>query len=50
MVFPGAWCWVQTFNISVSDLDDGTVYNHSKSAEDTKLGGVVDPPDDCAAI
>lgn len=26
MVLPGAWYWVQTFDIFIHDLDDGTVY------------------------
>ncbi|KAK4818637.1 hypothetical protein QYF61_016608 [Mycteria americana] len=35
------------FNFLINDLDDGT---ESNFASDTKLGGVVDTPDSCAAI
>ena len=38
------------FNISISDLDDGIESNISKFTDDTKLGGVADTPEGCAAI
>jgi len=37
-------------NVFINDLDDGAECTLSKFAEDTKLGGVADAPDDCAAI
>ena len=38
------------FNISISDLDEGMDSTPSRFADGTRLGGVADTPELCAAI
>ena len=38
------------FSVRVNDLDDGAEHTLSKSADNTKQGGVADTPDGCAAV
>jgi len=38
------------FNITISDLDEWIECTFRKFADDRKLGGMADTPEDCAAI
>ena len=38
------------FNIIISDLDEWIECTFRKFADDRKLGGMADTPEDCAAI
>lgn len=47
---PGGFLQSPKFNILICDLNDGTKYLLSKFADNTKLGGVADTSEGCAAI
>ncbi|XP_068782107.1 uncharacterized protein [Struthio camelus] len=41
---------IHLYHLLANDLEEGTECTLSKFADDTKLGGVADTPEDCAAI
>lgn len=47
---PGLMLDLVFFDIFINVLDEGTESTFNKSANDTKLGGVADVPEECAAI
>jgi len=49
-VVQGSIISVILFEIFINDLDDETKCTLRTSADDTKLGGVTDTPESCAAI